>query len=168
MLAGTYCGDRTWISAPTREFLHVEDAAEGILLAAKRYNESDPVNPSTWLPTPFGRGLGASPGSSFETCRRCRRINIPLKRICDKDLVETIARSKIPFSGLTGFSGTLRVVWDTSKPGGDCAANPCARRRTAAASRWAWGNGGGRKTRPVFWLRWLAGKGSKSPLPMAV
>ena len=30
--------------SPTREFLYVEDAAEGILLAAERYNQSDPVN----------------------------------------------------------------------------------------------------------------------------
>jgi GDP-L-fucose synthase len=30
--------------SPTREFLYVEDAAEGILLAAERYNGSDPVN----------------------------------------------------------------------------------------------------------------------------
>ncbi len=30
--------------SPTREFLYVEDAAEGILLAAERYNNSDPVN----------------------------------------------------------------------------------------------------------------------------
>ncbi len=30
--------------SPTREFLHVEDAAEGILLAAERYNDSEPVN----------------------------------------------------------------------------------------------------------------------------
>ncbi|MCO5199679.1 MAG: GDP-L-fucose synthase [Anaerolineae bacterium] len=29
---------------PTREFLYVEDAAEGILLAAERYNDSQPVN----------------------------------------------------------------------------------------------------------------------------
>lgn len=29
---------------PTREFLYVEDAAEGILLAAEHYNKSDPVN----------------------------------------------------------------------------------------------------------------------------
>ncbi len=29
---------------PTREFLYVEDAAEGILLAAERYNGGDPVN----------------------------------------------------------------------------------------------------------------------------
>lgn len=30
--------------SPTREFLYVEDAAEGILLAAERYNQSLPVN----------------------------------------------------------------------------------------------------------------------------
>src|SRR6187401_3668047 len=29
---------------PTREFLYVEDAAEGILTAAEKYDESDPVN----------------------------------------------------------------------------------------------------------------------------
>lgn len=48
--------------SPTREFLYVEDAAEGILLAAERYNESEPVNL----------------GSAFE--------------ISIKDLVEKIAR----------------------------------------------------------------------------
>jgi GDP-L-fucose synthase len=30
--------------SPTREFLYVEDAAEGIVLAGERYNSSDPVN----------------------------------------------------------------------------------------------------------------------------
>ncbi len=30
--------------SPTREFLYVEDAADGILLAAERYNSSEPVN----------------------------------------------------------------------------------------------------------------------------
>ncbi|MEM7801525.1 MAG: GDP-L-fucose synthase [Chloroflexota bacterium] len=48
---------------PTREFLYVEDAAEGILLATERYNESAPINL----------------GSSFE--------------ISIKDLVETIAQA---------------------------------------------------------------------------
>lgn len=48
--------------SPTREFLYVEDAAEGILLATEHYNKSDPVNL----------------GSAFE--------------ISIKDLVETIAR----------------------------------------------------------------------------
>jgi GDP-L-fucose synthase len=32
---------------PTREFLYVEDAAEGILLAAERYNDSEPLNLGT-------------------------------------------------------------------------------------------------------------------------
>ena len=32
---------------PTREFLYVEDAAEGILLAAEEYNDSDPLNLGT-------------------------------------------------------------------------------------------------------------------------
>ncbi len=48
--------------SPTREFLYVEDAAEGILLAAERYESSDPVNL----------------GSSYE--------------ISIKELTETIAR----------------------------------------------------------------------------
>ena len=29
---------------PTREFLYVEDAAEGILLAAEKHNKSEPIN----------------------------------------------------------------------------------------------------------------------------
>lgn len=64
--------------SPTREFLYVEDAAEGILpstalrtrLATERYNQSDPVNL----------------GSAFE--------------ISIKDLTETIAR-------LCGFNGRI-------------------------------------------------------------
>lgn len=34
---------------PTREFLYVEDAAEGIILAAEKYNKPDPVNLGTGL-----------------------------------------------------------------------------------------------------------------------
>jgi len=30
--------------SPTREFLYVDDAAEGILLATEKYNDSEPVN----------------------------------------------------------------------------------------------------------------------------
>jgi GDP-L-fucose synthase len=33
--------------SPTREFLYVEDAAEGILLASEHYNKSEPVNLGT-------------------------------------------------------------------------------------------------------------------------
>lgn len=41
-------GDETIIAwgdgTPTREFLYVEDAAEGIVMASERYNGSEPVN----------------------------------------------------------------------------------------------------------------------------
>ncbi len=41
-------GDETIVAwgdgSPTREFLYVEDAAEGIVLAAERYDDSEPVN----------------------------------------------------------------------------------------------------------------------------
>lgn len=41
-------GDETIVAwgdgSPTREFLYVEDAAEGIILASERYDASDPVN----------------------------------------------------------------------------------------------------------------------------
>jgi hypothetical protein len=52
---GQVAGDA---GAPTREFLYVEDAAEGILLATERYNESEPVNRSTWLTARPGVGDG--------------------------------------------------------------------------------------------------------------
>jgi len=32
------------LERPTREFLYVEDAAEGIILATEKYNKSDPIN----------------------------------------------------------------------------------------------------------------------------
>jgi GDP-L-fucose synthase len=75
--------------SPTREFLYVEDAAEGILLAAERYDESEPVNL----------------GSAFE--------------ISIKDLVELIARlagfsGKILFDH-TKPNGQPRRKLDTSR-----------------------------------------------------
>jgi len=38
---------------PTRGFLYVEDAAEGILLATEKYNKSDPINLGTDLEIPI-------------------------------------------------------------------------------------------------------------------
>jgi GDP-L-fucose synthase len=47
-LEATERGDREIVAwgdgSPSREFLHARDAAEGILLAAERYDSSDPVN----------------------------------------------------------------------------------------------------------------------------
>jgi GDP-L-fucose synthase len=39
--------------SPTREFLYVDDCAEGLLLAAERYNGADPVNLGTGVETPI-------------------------------------------------------------------------------------------------------------------
>jgi GDP-L-fucose synthase len=39
--------------SPTREFLYVEDAAEGIVLAAERYDSSDPVNLGSGVEIPI-------------------------------------------------------------------------------------------------------------------
>jgi len=74
---------------PTREFLYVEDAAEGILLAAEQYNKPDPVNI----------------GAGFE--------------ITIKDLVELIARltgfqGKI-FWDMSKPDGQPRRMLDVSK-----------------------------------------------------
>ena len=75
--------------SPTREFLYVEDAAEGILLATERYDKSEPVNL----------------GSSFE--------------ISIKDLADTIARltgfqGKIVWDP-TKPNGQPRRMLDTSR-----------------------------------------------------
>ena len=43
-LAGTETVTLWGDGSPTREFLYVEDAARGLLLAAERYDSSDPVN----------------------------------------------------------------------------------------------------------------------------
>jgi GDP-L-fucose synthase len=53
--------------SPTREFLFVEDAAEGILLAAERYNKSDPVN--------LGSGFEISIKDLVETIAHCTRFS---------------------------------------------------------------------------------------------
>ncbi|MFH1943723.1 MAG: GDP-L-fucose synthase [bacterium] len=73
----------------TREFIYVEDASEGILLAAEKYDKVEPVN--------IGAGFSAQGGSASGG-----EIKI-------KDLVDLIVK-------LTGFMG--KVVWDSSKPNG--------------------------------------------------
>ncbi len=86
-------GDREVVlwgdGSPTREFLYVEDAADGILLAAEKYDSSEPVNlgsgpgdldRATWRsssPTPPGSaaassGTPASPTASRGVAWTCR------------------------------------------------------------------------------------------------
>ncbi len=65
--------------SPTREFLHVKDAARGLMLAAERYGGAEPVN------------LGSG------------------QEISIRELLTQVA-------SLAGYHG--RIVWDTTKPGG--------------------------------------------------
>ena len=55
---------------PTREFLHAEDAAEGILLATERYEKSDPVNVGSGMEVTI-RDLAVM---ISEACGYCGRI----------------------------------------------------------------------------------------------
>jgi GDP-L-fucose synthase len=73
----------------SREFIYVEDAAEGIVLATEKYNKPEPVNIGAGFSVPGGSTTGGE-------------IKI-------KDLVELIVK-------LTVFKG--KITWDTSKPDG--------------------------------------------------
>ena len=75
--------------SPTREFLYVEDAAEGILLATERYNQSDPVNL----------------GSAFE---------ISIKELTEKIALLTDFEGRIAWDA-TKPSGQPRRKLDTSR-----------------------------------------------------
>lgn len=76
--------------APTREFLYVDDAAEGVVRAAEAMREPTPINLGTGVGLPEdGSGAG-------------REVSI-------REMAELIA-------SLSGFKG--RVVWDTTKPDG--------------------------------------------------
>jgi len=74
---------------PTREFLYVEDAAEGILIATEKYNKSDPVNL----------------GSGFE---------IPIKNLVNLIVRLTGFKGKIIW-GTSKPDGQPRRCLDTSK-----------------------------------------------------
>jgi len=71
------------------------DNAEGILLAAERYNDSLPVHPSTTLRPVLNNAEVTGLGSAHE--------------ITVRDLLEMIA-------DLTGFDG--EIVWDITRPNG--------------------------------------------------
>ncbi len=77
----------------SREFLYVEDAAEGIVLATEKYDKPDPVN------------LGSAHGiEKEENIPRAEGAEIKIK-----DLVSLVKK-------LVDFEG--EVEWDTSKPDG--------------------------------------------------
>lgn len=102
----TVWGDGT----PTREFLYVEDAAEGILLAAEKFNESVPVNLGSGEEisvkdlaekiaelTGFSGGLewdtskpNGQPRRALDTSRAAELFNFRARTTFDQGLKETV------------------------------------------------------------------------------
>jgi GDP-L-fucose synthase len=103
--------------SPTREFLYVEDAAEGILLAAEHYNKPEPVNLGSGREisirelvaliarlTNFSGEIRWDPSQPDGQPRRCLNVEK--------------ARREIGFSARTSFEEGLRktVEWYEQQP----------------------------------------------------
>jgi GDP-L-fucose synthase len=96
----------------TREFLYVDDATEGILLAAERYNKSDPVN--------LGAGQEISIKTLVETVARLTKFQGEIRWDATKPdgqprrcLDTTRAEREFGFRAATPFEEGLRktIAW---------------------------------------------------------
>ena len=98
--------------SPTREFLYVEDAAEGILLAAERYDDSQPVN--------LGSGREISIKNLVEIITRL--LGFEGRIVWDttkpngqpqRSLDTSLAKRVLGFEAKTGFEEGLRqtIAW---------------------------------------------------------
>ena len=97
---------------PTREFIYVHDAAEGIVLAAERYDSSDPVN--------IGAGFEISIRELVELIARLTRFEGTVTWDTTKPngqprrkLDTTRARERFGFEARTGFEEGLKetIAW---------------------------------------------------------
>jgi GDP-L-fucose synthase len=97
--------------SPTREFLYVDDAAEGILLAAERYDKSEPVNLGSGmeisirdLTEAIARRVGFSGGIRWDTTQPNGQ---PRRR-----LDVSRAEKEFGFRAQVGFQDGLRLAVD--------------------------------------------------------
>ncbi len=97
--------------SPTREFLYVEDAAEGILLAAEKYNSSEPVN--------LGSSVEISIRDLLQTIARLTNFNGRIVWDTTKPngqprrkLDVSRAQAAFGFTSSTGFEEGLRQTID--------------------------------------------------------
>ncbi len=97
--------------SPTREFLYAEDAAEGILMAAERYNGSEPVN--------LGSGFEISIKDLMETIARLTGFEGEIRWDTSKPngqprrkLDVTRAKELFGFEAQTDFENGLKQVID--------------------------------------------------------
>ena len=96
----------------SREFLYVDDAAEGIVLAAERYDGADPVN--------LGRRAGRSRSASSSTLIvRLTRFEGEIRWDATKPdgqprraLDTSRARERFGFTAATSFEDGLRATID--------------------------------------------------------
>lgn len=106
--------------SPTREFLYVEDAAEGIVLAAERYNASAPVNIGSAFEISIKDLVGAvaaATGFTGEIAWDTGKPNGQPRRKLDV----TRAEQAFGFRSHTHFAEGLRqtVAWyQANRPGG--------------------------------------------------
>lgn len=108
---------------PTREFLYVEDAAEGLLLAAERYNQSDPVN--------LGAGFEISikelvdriaklTGFTGETVWDATKPDGQPRRCVDVSLAEKLFGFRAKTSFDEGLQKTVAWYWQVTKSESSC------------------------------------------------
>jgi GDP-L-fucose synthase len=94
----------------TREFLFVEDCAEGILLAAERYNESQPVNLGAGFEISIRdlvRKIAALTGFSGKICWDASKPNGQPRRMLDTSRAERLFGFKASTSLDDGIKKTI-------------------------------------------------------------
>jgi GDP-L-fucose synthase len=98
--------------SPTREFLYVEDAAEGLILAAERYDSSDPVNLGSGVEISI-RDLANLIAEATGWKGRFRWDNSQPNGQPRRQLDVTRARERFGFSAQTSFADGLKrtVQW---------------------------------------------------------
>jgi GDP-L-fucose synthase len=104
----TLWGDGT----PTREFLYVDDCAEGLLLAAERYNDPDPVNLGAGFEVSMrdlAARIGHLTGYRGDIVWDAARPNGQPRRMLDVQR----ARERFGFEARTGFDDGLArtIAW---------------------------------------------------------
>jgi len=98
--------------SPTREFLYVEDAAEGIVLATQRYNGAEPVNLGSGLEIPIrdlARKIAELTGFGGRIVWDASKPNGQPRRCLDV----TRAERELGFRACTGLEDGLRatIAW---------------------------------------------------------
>jgi GDP-L-fucose synthase len=97
--------------SPTREFLYVEDAAEGILLATQKYDKADPVNLGSGMEISIrdlAKTIAEMTGFTGRIVWDTNQPNGQLRRCLDVNYAE----KEFGFRAATPFEAGLRKTID--------------------------------------------------------